>query len=216
MINKLYGLLVEEADPSVAYYRKSTQEPVRLQELQALVPKSREKSYLQFCADQICRIVSNSKLSAQLKELDPHNTYDRPVLTLEESTTIISGVPDGTTVSILENPDGYLWVERSIGATYDGVSTVSYGIDQSVEWGAAGTPVMSDGGLRFTFNGAAPLTSFTATIEVVRKPSRNLLTVLQLLDGLEGVEWTADFEPYKDSTVPTTRLAAYVLNMMNR
>jgi hypothetical protein len=196
------------------YYRRSTQPEVFYKERDTLIPNSNEKAYVQFCADQLCRLCQGSKLSDILLELDPNNTYPRPADILEEEATLTSGLPDGIILNILEPERNLPWVRHDILMVFDGVTTVTYDDNKTVEWGAAGTDIMYSNGLQLTLNGVNPGIGFQATAAFTRTPARNLMTLLEELDKIQALIWDERLEPYKDSTAPGTRLVAYVLNAL--
>jgi hypothetical protein len=99
---------------------------------------------------------------------------------------------------------------------FDGVTTVTYDGNKTVEWGAAGTDVMESNGLLLTLNGVNPATPFQSTAAFKRRPARNLMTLLEELDRIQALQWDARLEPYRDSTAPGTRLVAYVLNALTK
>lgn len=213
MINRLYGILAPEALASAAYYRRSTQPRATVPELQVLIPQTTEKAYIQYCADQLVRLSQLNQLTTVLQELDPDNTYERQSTQITDDVTNIAGVPAAVALVVVETNRRYPWVEQTIHLSFDGVTTVTYDGNKTAEWGATGTPLMPVAGLALQLNGAPPA-AFTATVELTRRPSRDLLDLLDHMDKLEGLEWDARLEPYKDATVPTTRLVAYVLNAL--
>jgi len=214
VINKLYGMLAPGALSTEFYYRKTTQPEVYFAERDVLLPQTQEKAYLQFCANQLCHLASMNKLASVLQTLDPNNTYTRAAEQVEDELTEIAGIPAGFTVNIMEPSSDYNWVRRQLRMSFDGTDTVTYDDVKTVTWGLTGTGVMESGGLRIALVGPPPTSTFVASASFVLKPARDLLQLLEDLDALEGVEWVAQLEPYKDCTMPATRLVAYVLNAL--
>ena len=214
-MNKLYGMLAPEAVDYEPYYRHSLQPRVYLSELDLLVPGTTEDAYKQFCANQLCALVLNNALSSFLADLDPENTYSRLTETVEEEETTISGLPETVTISVADMDYWHTWVDKEIKLQFDGVTTVTYGPNKSVEWEATGTTPMNIDGIVIMFNGPVPASSFNVTVLLVRKPARNLVDLLARLDAADIV-WSTKLEPYKDSTMPSTRLVAYVLNALSK
>jgi hypothetical protein len=147
-------------------------------------------------------------------ELDPNNTYPRPTDILEEESTLTSGLPTGIILNVLEPERNLPWVRHDVLMVFDGVTTVTYDDNKTVEWGAAGTGIMYSNGLQLTLNGVNPGIGFQATAAFTRTPARNLMTLLEELDKIQALIWDERLEPYKDSTAPGTRLVAYVLNAL--
>jgi hypothetical protein len=209
-------MLAPGAIEGEVYYRRSTQPEVFYTERDILIPNTNEKAYVQFCADQLCRLCQGSKLSEILLELDPNNTYIRPADMVGEESTITSGIPTGVTLNVME-PNRWLpWIRHDVLMVFDGVTTVTYDGNKTVEWGLAGTDVMESKGLLLTLNGTNPATPFQATAAFTRRPARNLMTLLEELDRIQALQWDARLEPYRDSTAPGTRLVAYVLNALTK
>lgn len=206
-------MLVDSPQSSEFYYRNTTQAPVVYPQRDILVPKSNEQAYLQFCGDQLCRLVVENKLGKLLQELDPHNTYMRESEKVEDKVTNIMGLPEGVTLNLMEPTGVYEWVRNEVKFVYDGVTTVTYGAGKTVEWGALGTAPMHVNGMVLTLNGVAPGAPFTSVVSLIRKPSRDLLKLLTAADATSP-KWDPRLAPYKDSTIPSTRLVAYVLNAL--
>lgn len=212
-------MLVPGGASGDVYYRKTNQPEVFYTERDILVPRTTEKAYIQFCADQLCRLAIGNTLYDVLLELDATNTYDREVSKVAEEVTEISGVPEGTTLSLMEPNPYYAWVQHSIQISFDGLTTVTYSGSNSyktAEWGATGTELMESKGVSFTLNGPAPASAFKAVVDLTRKPARDLMELLMQLDNAQLIVWDDRLEPFMDSTIPSTRLVAYVLNALTR
>ena len=212
-------MLVPAPDESKYYYRKTTQSEVFYTERETLIPRTTEQAYIQFCADQLCTLAQGNVLNKILLELDPSNTYLRPTAAVPSESTEISGIPEGVSLNIMEPNPAYTWIQHTIQISFDGVTTVTYNGTSSsatVEWGATGTTPMTSKGVVAVFNGPPPASSFEAKVALVRKPSRDLMALLTQLDSKQLIVWDDRLEPYMDSTIPLTRLVAYVLNALAR
>ena len=216
MINKLYGILAPGAEAGEFYYRRSTQPEVFYPERDILIPHTTEKAYIQFCADQLCQLCQDSKLSELLLELDPNNTYDRSTDIVTEESTLESGIPDGVLLNVME-PNRWLpWIQHEVLMVFDGVTTVTYDDTKTVEWATTETEIMYSNGLQLTLNGTNPGIAFQSKVSFIRRPARNLMALLEQLDKIQALEWDERLEPYKDSTAPATRLVAYILNALTK
>jgi len=214
MINRLYGMLAPEALSTEYYYRRSTQAEEYVRELDILIPRSTEDAYRQFCADQLCTLVYESSLKDILLELDPNNTYEYPAEAVDEKDTEITGVPGGVVLNLADASIQNPWVRKVVTLSYDGVDTVTYEDGKTVEWGATGTPPIVIDGVVMSFSGAPPVSSFIAVVSMVRKPYRSIMTLYNQLESESGITWTTQLAEYNDITVPSTKLAAYVLNTL--
>lgn len=209
-------MLAPGAEEGEVYYRRSTQPEVFYPERDILIPRSNEKAYVQFCADQLCRLCQGSSLSELLLELDPNNTYPRTSDMITEEQTLESGIPDGVTLNVME-PDRWLpWIRHDVLMVFDGVTTVTYDDTKTVEWETTQTEIMYSNGLQITLNGTNPGIAFQSTVGFVRRPARDLMALLDQLDKIQALEWDERLEQYRDSTAPATRLVAYVLNALTK
>jgi len=213
MINQLYGFLADASTPGEFYYRHSDRsyEPDRI--VRALMPPVGETAYTQYCADQLCQLCL-AALPTELAALDPNNTYDRPAETVADPTTIFSGVPGNVSVSVFDTLPAYNWVRQSIAFSYDGVDTLTFA-GYEVAWPAGGTQTFEYKNVRFRFIGT-PAGSFNGTVNLLRQPVRDILATLNAVTALRLTDWTPTFEPYKESPIVTVRLAAHILNALER
>jgi len=212
-------MLAPDSEADEYYYRKTTQPEVFYAEREILIPRSVEKAYIQFCADQLCLLAQGNVLNKILLELDPSNTYPRAAAAVPSESTTISGIPEGIVLNIMEPYPSYAWIQHTIRMSFNGVTTVTYdgsNNSETVEWGPTGTTAMSSKGVLLTLNGPPPASSFEARVVLVRKPSRDLMALLTQLDNAQLIVWDDQLAPYMDSTIPLTRLVAYVLNALAR
>jgi hypothetical protein len=214
MINRLYGMLAQEVAEGDFYYRKSTQPPAYTKELDILVPASSEDAYRRFCADQLCAICFEGALKDILLQLDPDNTYEYPTDPVTEALTEISGVPENVVLNVNDVSIQTPWVDKRILLSFDGATTVTYENGKTVEWGATGTPLILVDGIALSFSGAAPASAFTTSVTLQRKPYRDIIALYRRLEAESDPVWTSTLEPYRDATVPSTKLAAHVLNAL--
>jgi hypothetical protein len=211
-MNKLYGMLVDSPDSGELYYRNTDQEMGATPASYILIPQASEKAYKQYCADQLCGIC-HEVFPQEIAALDPQNSYKYPASSVVSPETLIVGVPAGIMVNVFDLQVGYPFVERVMSFSYDGVSTLTF---QGVQypWND-GTGVFDYQGLRIAFTGIAS-GSFSGTITATRSPSRSLIQLDEDIMAYTEPLWDPAYEPYRDSTLITQRIAAFTLNTLKK
>lgn len=206
MINKLYGFLTETREEAELYYRYSSMPWCYSKVHTILLPQSDELAYQQYCADQLC-LLCQAALPEQLGSMDPSNTYFVPATQVASYSTEFSGVPGNVTAQAFDTLPAYPWVRKTMPISYDGATTVV--VDgRSFTWGTA----FEVDGIRLFFSGTTG--AFTATLNLVRTPYRDILALLAAADTFKEIPWTDTFKELYDTTLPTTKLAAFVLNAL--
>ncbi len=104
-------------------------------------------------------------------------------------------------------------MNSSFGFTYDGVNTLTFG-GKAYAWND-GTGTIQYQGFNITFKGTAS-GPFTGRLEFTRHPERALIDVAASIDDYAETEWDDTFEPYRDATLLTKRIAAFTLNAFKR
>lgn len=211
-MNKLYGMLVDGPDAGELHYRNTAQDFVDNNETRVLRPQSTDKSYLQFCADQLCRLCAEV-FPDKLAELDPENSYAYPSAGLAAKDTVVYGLPPAITVTVFDKLVSYPFVSRTAPFFYDGVDNFTFD-NKTIAWND-GTGIFSYQGFNIAFTGVAP-GPFKGTITFTRKPTRDLVALAKAIAAFQGVIWDPDFELYRDSTLLTQRIAAFTLNTLKR
>lgn len=212
MINRLYGMLVDGPDPDQLYYRNSLQDYVDDKAVNVLIPASTEKAYRQFCADQLCRLCAEV-LPSQLSELDPENSYAYPTTCVTQNATAAQGLPAGVNVTVFDKTIGYPFVIDTVAFRYDGIDTFIFG-SRSFTWNN-GTGMFEYNGFNIAFTGIAA-GAFKGTLQLTRKPARPLTSLADTIAAYAETQWEPEFEPYRDATLLTQRIAAFTLNTMKR
>jgi len=211
MINKLYGFLIDGAVATDYYYRHTTRAAGYTLATGVLAPRTTDGAYVQYCADQLC-VLCLAALPKELAALDPNNTYARPSSAVEVPITEITAVPDSITVTIHDTAVAYPWTARTIQVVSDGIDTLTLDGNVRIPWGPEGTGVFAYGDFRLAFTGS--IVAFTGKISLQRTPTRDLLELVAAIDKHHDTPWSETFEPYRDATVPTVRIAAFTLNAL--
>jgi len=127
--------------------------------------------------------------------------------------TTALGQPASVKVAVFDLQVGYPFITRTFAFSYDGASTFVF--DGKRRAWNNGTGVFAYAGFNIAFTGiaAAP---FSGTLTVIRKPYRSLIQLDKDIDNFSGVEWYPDLEVYRDASLITQRVAAFVLNTLRR
>lgn len=208
-MNKLYGLLVDKPDSGELYYRNTTQTAESTPATRVLLPSTDDKAYQQFCADQLSRLCFDV-FPDQLRALDPDNTYAYLAAPLVAKDTVSYGLPAGVSVVVFDQLIGYPFVMKTVSFTYDGVTFVFD--NKQLPWNN-GTGTFQYQGFNIAFTGVAPGV-FQGTLEFTRHPERSLLSLWSAIDSYGETVWDPEYEPYRDSTLLTQRVAAFTLNTL--
>lgn len=211
-MNKLYGMLVDSPDSAEFYYRNTKQVVSRDPAAILLIPQSADKAYRQYCADQICRLC-HAAFPTELAELDPQNSYAYPAAVVTTKVTDVSGLPAGITSVVFDAQVAYTFVNKTFSFVYDGVGTLSFE-GKAVPW-SNGTGVFEYGGFRIAITGVAA-GAFQGTMAMTRVPDRSLLKLDERIKDYAETMWDPTFEPYRDATLITKRIAAFALNVLKR
>jgi hypothetical protein len=211
-MNELYGTLVNSPNSGELYYRNTTRRNSLAEDIGVILPQTTDKAYIQFCADQLCRLCA-SVFPDSLKELDPQNTYEYPTTVVESTSTVVYGQPSTVNVAVFDTLVAYPYITKSMSFHYDGVDTFTFE-GKRMPWNN-GSGVFEYAGLRFSFNGPAA-SSFKGTVEVTRRPTRSLIDLDRSIKAFKGTEWSDEFEPYRDASLITQRVAAFTLNALGR
>ena len=211
-MNKLYGMLVDAPDSAEFYYRNTDQAGSMEPAVLVLVPQSADKAYKQYCADQLCRLCLDV-FPGKLAELDTQASYSYPSLAATEKLTEVKGTPDTVQATVFDLQLGYPFIEKTMSLSYDGVDTFVFE-GKTYPWND-GVGVFECAGFRISFTGVAA-TSFAGTMKITRTPSRDLLVLDSYINAFKETEWDSEYEPYRDATMVTQRIAAFTLNALKR
>jgi len=192
------------------------------QELHNTIAPVSDDKYSSLCTEQLLQHVLESPYLSRLDQLDPLNTYDRPVMVLSDDTYTLINTSDMVATVLNESISEPRWCAKAFTVSIDvtqqlakvsssGTPTTTYNFEMTNN---LSDKILLADNIYLRLQGTLPITDFIVSVNYSQKFVRDVIKLVATVSKLKIPWYNADYNvAYQQSLSDLDKVSILTMNL---